>query len=429
MLVEGIEAYKVCKNYMKAVMPSHAKKVQQFKDDEPIFNHYKVDTQLDTMLERRVDLKSGGHLIIDTTEALVAIDVNSGRSTRERNIEETALKTNLEAAEETARQLKLRDLAGLIVIDFIDMNEYKNNRSVERKLKEALKTDRARIQVGRISSFGLLEMSRQRLRTSLIEANSETCIKCRGTGLVRSVESSALKVLRAIEEESHKGKNYLIKVEAPNEVALYLLNHKRASIQSLETFYSVEININSNHEINPPDFEIDRIIKNKDQNAKGEIKKETSGEESSKNNKRRRRGKRGGKKKKNDEEEKLTTRSQDEKNSKTQKKLNLQSENEIADKTNSANLKNKQNVKKKSRRPKRDFKNQKKDTEENSINSESLKTNLKSKTVTEDKIETKSTRKRNTKKTPSKENVKNNSDDKNDESSENKVKRVGWWNK
>ncbi len=277
VLIQGTEAYKAAKQYMKLLLPSHAKKVQQFKEDVPIFNHFKVSTQLETILERRVDLKSGGHLIIDSTEALVAIDVNSGRSTRERNIEETALKTNIEAAEETARQLKLRDLAGLIVIDFIDMHEYKNNRTVERKLRDSLKTDRARIQIGRISTFGLLEMSRQRLRTSLIEANTEICIKCKGTGIVRSIESSSLKVMRAIEEESHKGQNYLIKVDAPIQVALYLLNYKRDSIQNLEKTYNVEINIITNSNINPPDFNIERIIKNADQNNTSEsIKNENN---------------------------------------------------------------------------------------------------------------------------------------------------------
>src|SRR5690606_4957900 len=201
ILVEGEEGYKIAKNFIKLLMPSHAKKVQHYKEAIPLFHRYQVEGQLDSMYSPVVHLKSGGYIVINPTEALVSIDVNSGRATREHNIEETALRTNLEAAEEVARQLRLRDMAGLIVIDFIDMEDRRNNREVERRLKECLKHDRARIQVGRISGFGLMEMSRQRLRPGLLEASTRPCPHCEGTGIVRSVESSALHALRAIEEE------------------------------------------------------------------------------------------------------------------------------------------------------------------------------------------------------------------------------------
>ncbi len=437
VLIQGTEAYKAAKQYMKLLLPSHAKKVQQFKEDVPIFNHFKVSSQLETILERRVDLKSGGHLIIDSTEALVAIDVNSGRSTRERNIEETALKTNIEAAEETARQLKLRDLAGLIVIDFIDMHEYKNNRTVERKLRDSLKTDRARIQIGRISTFGLLEMSRQRLRTSLIEANTEICIKCKGTGIVRSIESSSLKVMRAIEEESHKGQNYLIKVDAPIQVALYLLNYKRDSIQNLEKTYNVEINIITNSNINPPDFNIERIIKNADQNNTSEsIKNENNSEDNAKNNKRRRRGKRGGKKKKLDDDQKVTNSPKDEKSNKLNNNSKKLNDTETEKKANLTSTKNKQNVKKRVRKPQKNHKTQTKEAEDiskkhevskipDSIKSNKDETNLKkSKKPTGKKIKSKKIENdiQKDKKISDNENSVDNKKN-------NETKRVGWWSK
>ena len=216
------------------LMPSHAKNVKPYKDTQPLFTRYGIESQLDAMFSPVVQLRSGGYIVINQTEALVAIDVNSGRATREHHIEDTALKTNLEAAEEIARQLRLRDLAGLIVIDFIDMEEKRNNRTVERRLKEALKNDRARIQVGRISHFGLLEMSRQRIRTSVLESSTDKCPHCGGTGHVRSVSSVALQLLRSLEEMLLKGATHNLIVRTRSEVALYVLNHKRAHLRELE---------------------------------------------------------------------------------------------------------------------------------------------------------------------------------------------------
>ena len=236
ILVEGNESYKNAKNFMRMLMPSHAKRVQLFEDPaQHLFQKFQVEGQIDAIHNPVVQLRSGGYIVINTTEALVAIDVNSGRSTRERNIEETALRTNLEAAEEVARQLRLRDLAGLIVIDFIDMEESRNNAAVERKLKEALRNDRARIQVGRISPFGLLELSRQRLRPSLFEASMVTCRHCRGTGHVRSTESTALYMLRAIEDEGLKQRSTAVTVTVPTAVALYILNNKRAALAEIRS--------------------------------------------------------------------------------------------------------------------------------------------------------------------------------------------------
>ena len=205
IIVAGDEGYRDAKDFMRMLMPSHAKNVKLYKDAQPIFTRFGIESQLDAMFSPTVQLRSGGYIVINQTEALVAIDVNSGRSTREHHIEDTALKTNLEAAEEVARQLRLRDLAGLIVIDFIDMDEKRNNRTVERRLKDALRNDRARIQVGRISHFGLMEMSRQRIRTSVLESSTEKCPHCGGTGHVRSVSSVALQLLRSLEETLLKG--------------------------------------------------------------------------------------------------------------------------------------------------------------------------------------------------------------------------------
>ncbi len=258
VLVEGDEAYKSAKKFMRMLMPSHAKRVQPYKENVPLFRKYNVDAQLDSMMSTRVTLKSGGYIIINATEALVAIDVNSGRSTRERNIEETALKTNLEAAQEVARQLRLRDLAGLIVIDFIDMEENRNNRSVERKLKECLKSDRARIQVGRISHFGLLEMSRQRLRPSLLESSSDPCPTCGGSGIVFSVETAAMRALRALEDEALRGRTTEASIFVPTPVALYLLNQKRSSITSIESRYGITILVRADDSLIAPDYRIER---------------------------------------------------------------------------------------------------------------------------------------------------------------------------
>lgn len=226
---------------MKMLMPSHAKVVQPYRDLHPIFARSGIEAQLDKMLQPQVTLKSGGYIIINQTEALVSIDVNSGRSTREYSIEDTALQTNLEAAEEVARQLRLRDLAGLIVIDFIDMEEKRNNRAVEKKLKDCLKNDRARIQVGRISHFGLLEMSRQRIRASVLESTTQVCPHCAGTGLIRSQSSVALHVLRGIEEFLLKSTTHDIIVHTTPETALYLLNQKRDTIVDYEGRFGVSI--------------------------------------------------------------------------------------------------------------------------------------------------------------------------------------------
>ena len=242
VLVEGVDAYKVCKNYMKAVMPSHAKKVQQYNDEiNPLLNKFHLDSQLHDIFNPKVTLKSGGYLIIDQTEALVAIDVNSGKATRERSIENTAINTNMEAAEEFARQARLRDLSGLIVIDFIDMEETKNRTFVERKLKEAMRKDRARIQIGDISGFGLLELSRQRLRPSVVENSSEICSYCGGSGRIQSIEVSAVQILRFIEEEGSDEENVGIKVYAHSDVVIHILNKKRDQLSKLETRYNVTI--------------------------------------------------------------------------------------------------------------------------------------------------------------------------------------------
>ncbi|MBC2773676.1 ribonuclease E/G [Rhizobium sp. AQ_MP] len=241
IIVSGEEGYREAKDFMKMLMPSHAKVVQPYRDLHPIFARSGIEAQLDKMLQPQVTLKSGGYIIINQTEALVSIDVNSGRSTREYSIEDTALQTNLEAAEEVARQLRLRDLAGLIVIDFIDMEEKRNNRAVEKKLKDCLKNDRARIQVGRISHFGLLEMSRQRIRASVLESTTQVCPHCAGTGLIRSQSSVALHVLRGIEEFLLKSTTHDIVVHTTPETALYLLNQKRDTIVDYEGRFGVSI--------------------------------------------------------------------------------------------------------------------------------------------------------------------------------------------
>lgn len=245
IIVSGEEGYREAKDFMKMLMPSHAKVVQPYRDLHPIFARSGIEAQLDKMLQPQVTLKSGGYIIINQTEALVSIDVNSGRSTREYSIEDTALQTNLEAAEEVARQLRLRDLAGLIVIDFIDMEEKRNNRAVEKKLKDCLKNDRARIQVGRISHFGLLEMSRQRIRASVLESTTQVCPHCAGTGLIRSQSSVALHVLRGIEEFLLKSTTHDIVVHTTPETALYLLNQKRDTIVDYEGRFGVSIVIDA----------------------------------------------------------------------------------------------------------------------------------------------------------------------------------------
>ncbi|MBN8534768.1 MAG: Rne/Rng family ribonuclease [Rhizobiales bacterium] len=243
ILVGGEEGYREAKDFMRMLMPSHSKAVQPYRESTPLFTRYGVEAQLDSMFSHNVTLKSGGYIVINQTEALVSIDVNSGRSTREHNIEDTALKTNLEAAEEVARQLRLRDLAGLIVIDFIDMEEKRNNRAVERKLNDCLTNDRARIQVGRISHFGLLEMSRQRIRTGVLESSSVPCPHCAGTGLIRSTSSLSLSILRSVEEQLVRNAGHDITIRTRMEVALYLLNHKRETIRALEARFGVTITV------------------------------------------------------------------------------------------------------------------------------------------------------------------------------------------
>jgi ribonuclease E len=243
VFVEGDEGYKAAKQFMKLLMPSHARRVKQYADPVSLYQRYGVEDQLAGMLNPVVQLKSGGYLVINPTEALVSIDINSGRSTREHNIEQTALSTNLEAAHEIARQLRLRDMAGLIVIDFIDMDHGSNVRKVERAMKDALKNDRARIQIGRISGFGLMEMSRQRLRTGVLEASTRPCPHCEGTGLVRTASSAGLSALRLIEEEAARGKGSRITLRASQEATFYLLNEKRRELREIEELYGVSVEI------------------------------------------------------------------------------------------------------------------------------------------------------------------------------------------
>jgi ribonuclease E len=258
--VEGEEGYRLAKDFMRMLTPSHARKVQLYRDPAmPLFHKYQVEAQLDAMHSPVVQLKSGGYLVINQAEALVAIDVNSGRSTKERHIEETALKTNIEAADEVARQLRLRDLAGLIVIDFIDMEETRNNHAVERRLKDAMRFDRARIQLGRISPFGLLELSRQRLRPSLMESSFLPCPHCEGTGMVRSVESASMHVLRAIEEEGVRRRSSEITVTVHSDIALYILNQKRGELGLIEARYGFKVFLQTDSTLVPPALRMERI--------------------------------------------------------------------------------------------------------------------------------------------------------------------------
>ncbi|MEM9139119.1 MAG: Rne/Rng family ribonuclease, partial [Pseudomonadota bacterium] len=256
--VEGENGYREAKEYMKMLMPSHAKNVQPYTDPIPLFSRYQVESYLNGMFNPVVQLKSGGYIVIGITEALVAIDVNSGRATKQGSIEETALQTNLEAAEEVARQLRLRDLAGLIVIDFIDMDENRNNRAVEKRMKDRLKTDRARIQVGRISAFGLMEMSRQRLRPGMLEATTQTCPTCQGMGYIRSDESMALSILRELEEEGVRNRANQVTLKVPVAIANYLINQKRESIAQIENRHGMAVTILAEPGLTSPSFEIER---------------------------------------------------------------------------------------------------------------------------------------------------------------------------
>jgi len=259
VIVSGEDGYKEARDFMAMLMPNHAKKVKAFKDDrQSLFTRYGVETHLEKMLSPQVTLKSGGYLVINQTEALVAVDVNSGRATREHSIEETALNTNLEAAEEVSRQLRLRDLAGLIVIDFIDMEEKRNNRAVEKKVKDCLKHDRARIQVGRISHFGLLEMSRQRMRASVLESTMDTCSNCGGTGYVRSASAIALHIIRSIEEHVAKHSRNDCHVKATTAIAIYLLNHKRSALAEIEDRLGLKILVEVDTSLDGQDFKVEK---------------------------------------------------------------------------------------------------------------------------------------------------------------------------
>jgi ribonuclease E len=259
VFVEGERGYRTAKDFMKMIMPSHAKNVKLYSESLPLFARYQVETYLGGMFNPTVQLKSGGYIVIGITEALVAIDVNSGRSTKEASIEETATKTNLEAAEEVARQLRLRDLAGLIVIDFIDMDDRRNNAKVEKMMKDKLKTDRARIQVGRISGFGLMEMSRQRLRPGMIEATTQPCAACHGTGLIRSDDNLALSILRQIEEEGTRRRSREVLVKAPVGIANFLMNQKREHIAQIEARYGLSVRIEGEPHLVSPDFVIEKF--------------------------------------------------------------------------------------------------------------------------------------------------------------------------
>jgi ribonuclease E len=291
--VEGEESHSLAKAFMRSLIPSHAKKVQLYDDSTvPLFNRHQVESQLDAMYSSTVRLKSGGYIVINPTEALVAIDVNSGKSTKERHIEETALKTNLEASEEVARQLRLRDLAGLIVIDYIDMEESRHNRDVERKLKDAMRHDRARIQLGRISPFGLLELSRQRLRPSLQESSSQVCGYCQGSGHVRSTDSTALHVLRALEEEGIRRPGGELVLAVPPLVARYILNQMRQRLVEIEQRYRYSVQVESDDSLRPPDYALRRVSDGSVAQPRGEARAEATADDEDGRKVRRRRRRR-----------------------------------------------------------------------------------------------------------------------------------------
>ena len=315
ILVEGETGYREAKEYMKMLMPSHAKNVQKYEDQIPLLSRYQVESYLNGMFNPTVQLKSGGYIVIGVTEALVAIDVNSGRATKQGSIEETALQTNLEAADEVARQLRLRDLAGLIVIDFIDMDENRNNRAVEKRMKDRLKNDRARIQVGRISAFGLMEMSRQRLRPGMLEATTQPCPHCMGTGLIRSDENLSLSILREVEEEGLRNRTAEVQVRAPVDVANYLINTKRQSITQMEERHDIVINVLADPSLVSPNFVVEgsktatkRPTRDAVPVTSDEVAPDVAAESESDNGEgdgksRRRRGKRGGKRRRGEDGE------------------------------------------------------------------------------------------------------------------------------
>ena len=335
ILVEGEKGYNTARDFMQMLLPSHVKKIKNYEDPIPLFQRYKVENHLDSMYSPTAQLKSGGYIVINPTEALVSIDVNSGRATKEHNIEETAVKTNLEAAEEVARQLKLRDMAGLVVIDFIDMEDNRNNRAVERKMKACLKSDRARIQVGRISSFGLMEMSRQRLRVGVLESSTTACPHCEGSGLLRSVESQSLHILRIIEEEGMRAKNSQFTLYLPSTVAVYILNNKRHSLIDLEKRYDFNVTISIDNDLTASAHRMEKSgkpsktsQKRKDSLALGnEIKKSTdsaesnasSADENKENPRRRRRRRRGQQNRNNNNNNNNPEQSQASENNETDK--------------------------------------------------------------------------------------------------------------
>ena len=296
--VSGENGYKTAKDFMKMMIPSHVKKVKRYEDEQlPLFHRYQIESQIDEIGQTEVRLKSGGYLVINPTEALVSIDVNSGKATKGRHIEETALKTNLEAAEEVARQLKLRDLGGLVVIDFIDMEDRRNNGKVERRMRDALSTDRARVQVGRISSFGLMELSRQRLSPSLTEAQFERCTHCMGTGVVRTSDAMSILVLRSIEEEGLRARAAQIIVQVSTNVALYILNHKRRKLGEIEARYNFEVLFRMDDSLPASEFrlEVSRPVQtdqgdDEDESTTAKAKQEQSDEDKT----RKGRGRRGG---------------------------------------------------------------------------------------------------------------------------------------
>ncbi|MBF0603665.1 MAG: ribonuclease E/G [Nitrospirae bacterium] len=263
ILIEGQDGYRMGKDFMRLLMPRYVKVVQPYRESVPIFARYQVESQIETMHERVVQLKAGSYLVIDPTEALVTIDINSGRSTREKDVESTAFKTNLQAVDEIARQLRVRDLGGLVVIDFIDMEDRKHIQEVEKRVKDAFKSDRAKVQIGRISQFGLLELSRQRLRPTFSETNRIECPRCKGLGTIRSVESAAIYTYRCIEEEVSQGKYQVLNYQVSSEVVNYLFNHKRASLVALEESNQVTVNIHADVRLQPPEFTTNHLEKNK----------------------------------------------------------------------------------------------------------------------------------------------------------------------
>ena len=298
ILIEGEAEYKMARDFMKMLTPSHAKKVKLYKDETiPLFFRYQVESQLEALHSNIVQLKSGAYLVMDQTEALVAIDVNSGRATKERNIEETALKTNLEAADEIARQLRLRDMAGLVVIDFIDMEEARNNHAIERRMKEALKRDRARVQMGRITGFGLMELSRQRLHSSFIETSYSVCPHCRGKGMIRSTQSASIHTLHVLEEESMKLRFSELHMTVPPETALYVLNYKRRDLNAIEAMYNVKIFLEADASlVFPTDYRMERVVREEDVAAaiaEDAVAAEQPEEQTEKADKKDRRGRRG----------------------------------------------------------------------------------------------------------------------------------------